>query len=765
MRQPAPAAPVNHQPQEAVLSRRRPEIFRPAFFPLLFAAAFVLAAVLPARGAENPVKVSDAPVSFQAKQLSHDDAKQTVTAIGDVQLEQGKKILRADKMVYYLATDTVDAIGNVSLLDDKGDVHFAEYVELSKDLKKGFIHGLLSLLNDGSRFTAAEAYRDKGVTTMRDATYTPCKVCETDPKPLWQLKADKIVHDEKAKTVHYDNARLEFLGVPLLYTPVFSHADPTVKRKSGFLRPSYGYSSDVGTYVEGGYYFGDIAPDKDATLIVRPTSLKGTLLEGEWRERFKNGSMKINLAGAKSDVKKEDGTVEPGRERGDINATGLFDLSNTWRAGFDVQRASDKEFLRLYDLPGQQNVLQSDAYAERFSGRNYARVAATNFQDVRLGTHPGQPSILPEIEDSMTGEPDGMLGGRWTAGFSTLGLYRSSSGEDMQRASVDAGWERRNISPLGFSTRVSLDTRGDFYAVQDSDISKTDPTQSPSSQTFRGTAVAGMTTSYPMVRRFDGSQVVVEPLVGASFSPRINNSPLDIPNEDSIDLQLDTNNLFAENRFPGIDRQEDGARVNYGLKTGLYGDNGRYARAFIGQSYRFSDRTIFPQGSGLENKASDVVGQFNVSLSRYLSGDYRFQMDSHNLSLQRHEFQANAGNATVDASAKYIYIAPTAGTGFTQSRQQALVSGSYKFAHDWWADSEVLADMGEQPGLRRAMVGLNYADECFSFSVEGVRNLINPASGENGTVLMVRLGFKNIGEFNTPHIQLSKAPDTVPAPP
>jgi LPS-assembly protein len=726
------------------------------------AAAMLVAGpgVQPAHAADNPVKTSAAPVSFQARQISHDDEAQTVTAIGDVQLEQGNKILRADKMVYNLGTDTVDAIGNVSLLDEDGNVHFAEYVELSKDLKKGFIHSLLSLLADGSRFTAAEAKRDGDVTTMTDGSYTPCKVCETDPKPLWQIRADKVVHNQKTKTVRYDNARLEFMGVPLLYTPVFSHADPTVKRKSGFLRPSYGYSSDVGAYVQGGYYFGDIAPDKDATLIVRPTALEGTLLQGEWRQRFENGRVEIDLAGVRSDLKKEDGTVKENRNRGDIMANGLFDLNDKWRAGFDVQRASDKEFLRLYNLPGQQNVLQSDAYAERFSGRDYAVVEALSFQDVRLGTRPDQPAIVPNIEDRMIGEPGALLGGRWTAGLSTLGLYRSASGQDVQRASVDAGWERRHISPMGFSTRVSLDTRGDYYGVQDSDISKTDPSQDSATQTFRGTGVASVTTSYPMVRRFDKGQMVVEPLVGASYSPRINNSPLDIPNEDSIDLQLDTNNLFADNRFPGIDRQEDGARVNYGLKTGIYGDSGRYARAFIGQSYRFSDRTIFPQGSGLEDKASDVVGQFNVSMSRYLSGDYRIQMDSRNLSVQRHEFQANTGNETVGLAAKYIYIAPTAGTGFTQSRQQALISGSYKFTKNWWADSEVLTDMGEEPGLRRALVGVNYADECFSFSVEGSRNLVNPASGENGTVLMMRLGFKNIGEFNAPHIQLGKAADT-----
>src|ERR1035437_3994294 len=142
------------------------------------------------------------PVHFTAKTLTHDDESQTVTAIGDVELVQGRQILRADKMVYYLSEDKVTALGNVSLLDDRGDVHFAEYVELHDQMKDGFVQGLLSLLADGSRFTATSAKRENGgmKTTMTDATYTACKVCENDPHPLWQIKASQVVHNVEDKS-------------------------------------------------------------------------------------------------------------------------------------------------------------------------------------------------------------------------------------------------------------------------------------------------------------------------------------------------------------------------------------------------------------------------------------------------------------------------------------------------------------------------------------------------------------------------------------
>ncbi len=707
-------------------------------------------------GVADTLKSTDLPVAFNSKSLSHDDEKQTVTAQGDVELVQGSQILRADKMVYHLDTDTVEALGNVSLLDEEGNVSFAEYVSLNKSMKDGFVHSLLSLLADGSRFTAAEARRENGTKmTLTDATYTPCKVCETDPHPLWQIKADKVIHDEADHSVKYKNARLEFAGVPLAFAPIFSHADPSVKRKSGFLRPSYGYSSEQGAHAQLGYYFGDIRPDLDATLSVRPTTQAGVLVQGELRKRFENGRIQMDVSGVKSDRHEEDGRVEENRLRGHIFANGLFDIDEKWRAGFNVQRASDKEFLRLYDITSQ-DVLESRAYAERFSGRDYTNISAFNFQDVRLGLRPDQPDVLPSLEHRSYGEPDKLFGGRWTAGLSTLELRRSGDDQDVQRGSVDLGWERRDVSRQGFVTRVSLSGRGDFYAVQDSAAAVLNPALESSTTDTRGMAVASADVSYPLVHRVEKAQVVIEPQIGLSASPQTDDTPLEIPNEDSIDIQLDSNNLFSGNRFPGIDRVEDGARVNYGLRAGLYGDNGRYGRVFLGQSYRLDDDAIFPAGSGLDDRASDVVGQINASVSKYLSGDYRFQMDNRSLVIHRHEFQAHLGNDMVNVNGKYIFIDPTAGTGFTESRQQALLDGTYSFRPNWWLNAGTLVDMGEEPGLRKAALGINYADECFSFSLQGARSLITEASGQNGTVLMLRVGLKNLGEFSAPGIRLTK---------
>ena len=89
---------------------------------------------------------------------------------------------------------------------------------------------------------ASRADRTAGnYTVFENGVYTACAPCKDDPKkpPLWQVKGARIIHDQKERMLYFENAQLEFFGVPMAYLPYFSTPDPTVKRKTGFLMPSY----------------------------------------------------------------------------------------------------------------------------------------------------------------------------------------------------------------------------------------------------------------------------------------------------------------------------------------------------------------------------------------------------------------------------------------------------------------------------------------------------------------------------------------------
>ncbi len=180
----------------------------------------------------------DAPVDLAADELIYAQDGNVVTATGNVEITQAGYVLLADQVEYHQDADRMLAVGNVSLLQLGGNVLFADEIELSDQMRNGFIKSVRLLLSDQSRMAAREGERRNGqVMELHKVLYSPCRICDDEPEkaPLWQIKAGQVTHDQEKKTISYRNAFLELWGVPVAYSPYFSHPDPSVKRKSGFI--------------------------------------------------------------------------------------------------------------------------------------------------------------------------------------------------------------------------------------------------------------------------------------------------------------------------------------------------------------------------------------------------------------------------------------------------------------------------------------------------------------------------------------------------
>ena len=78
------------------------------------------------------------------------------------------------------------------------------------------------------------------------------------------------------------------------------------------------------------------------------------------------------------------------------------------------------------------------------------------------------------------------------------------------------------------------------------------------------------------------------------------------------------------NRFTGSDRVTSGSRVDYGFKTGVYGNGGGSSSLLFGQSYRFFGDGPFEAGSCLEDDLSDYGARVQVSTTSDL--DFLFRL-------------------------------------------------------------------------------------------------------------------------------------------
>lgn len=696
---------------------------------------------------------SNAPVDMVADRLEHDEQSGQVTATGNVELTQSGRVLRAARVTYNTGTGKVTADGNVVLNDANGDVHLADNVELSEEMSKGFVDGLHSYLADGGQFRARRGERkSETLLTMHEASYTPCDCdLDRDGDPAWRIRADEVTYDEAAHKISYKNPKFDIYGTPVLWLPYLSHSDGKVKRKSGLLTPDVGYDSQLGFVATQNYYW-SIGPDQDLTVGAMLTTQEKPVALGQYRQRWNNAEFQfdgsVTESGRIDSIAGEDVHQED-EWRGHIFAEGKWDINNKWRAGVDIEATSDDQYLRQYGF-SSKDVLENEVYAERFSGRNYAVVRAMAFQDVRVREEQtDQPHILPEAIINFVGEPNATLGGRWEVTASTLGLVREGSGQDVGRATLQAEWQRRDTTDFGLVNTLNLSARGDVYSVNDRDIATAGSGRSSSGSEKRFLPQLHNVTSMPFVKPMERVQVMVEPLVALTAATNINSKDGSIPNEDSQDVQIDATSLFEADRFPGYDRIEDRSRVTYGVRSGVYGYEGSHLTAFIGQSYNFDDDgNPFPKGSGLSQQESDIVGSIGGQYGRHFGFDYRFQLDK-GISSQRHEFDGFAQWDRLALGSRYLFAKGLSETNIDESREQIEGTMAYYLTSAWRARLGALQDLGEDPGLRKAVFGLDYFGCCLSASVTAERNLTSDSSGDSGTDVMFRIGLKGLGEFES----------------
>ncbi len=721
----------------------------------LCAALAILIAVAaapqrPAVSAELPDK--ETPILLLADTVTYDEGLGVVTATGNVEVSQGDYVLLADTMTYTEDTEVVTASGNVALIDPNGDVLFSDFVELTGDLREGAIQGIRVLLSDGARLAAASAVRTEGNrTVLNRAVYSVCELRKEDRMraPLWQIKAVRVVHDQETQRIEYQDAWLEIYGIPVFYTPYFSHPDPTVERQSGFLAPAFSSNRNIGFAIQPTYYW-TLAPNEDITLSPIITTQAGIVALGEYRRRTRNGLMEIELSGTIADREDTDNgqkEVHKNQFRGHIDATGRFDLSRRWRWGFDVEAASDKTYLRLYDLNNDAS-LTSRAFAEGFYGQSYAAVNAYYFQGLtEEDDNSESPIVAPWTEYHYVSEP-GWAGSHFNFDTSMMSLNRVE-GRDSTRFSVGGSWTLPYIGAIGDVYRLTASLRADAYRYRDVDPTSNDPDSSgPTVSGFDARIVPQIAFqwSLPMVRNVGDSHEVLEPIFALVASTDGNN-PGKIPNEDSQDFEFDETHLFDPDRFTGLDRVDSGQRIDYGVKWTSFEDDGASLNVFLGQSLRLGGSSPFDPGSGVQDDLSDVVGRVQFMPFDNVDLVYRFRVNTRDFEFERNELGFIAGPPELTLAGSYTFIE---GENNEFGDREEIAGTLSSQLTDYWSTFLVSRYDIEDDSFRTYGGGLTYEDECLIVRFSAIRSLYRDDEIKPSTDFLLQFSFKTLGDFGLP---------------
>jgi LPS-assembly protein len=696
-----------------------------------------------AQGLSSPLQGDGKqPVLISADDVIYDQETGSVTARGNVQIAQGERVLVADQVNYSERDQNVIATGNVSLHEPDGSVVFSNYMQLKDDMKEGVIDSIRILMSDNSRMAARQGSRTEGnKTTLNRAVYSPCHLCAEDRTraPIWQIKAYKVVHDQQNKEIRYEDAFLEVFGVPVIYTPYFSHPDPSVKRKAGILPPSIGSSTELGQRIAIPYYW-PIAPNRDITVTPIITTKQGLVMAATYRALTKRGSYNVEGSLTYGDLF-DSNTGLPTKQgwRGHIFADGQFDLTNDTRWGFKLQRASDETYLRRYRFR-EFDRLRSELYGETFMGQSYFSVRGYAFQSLRANDDErATPLVLPWVNYSFFGQPD-RLGGRLSMDVDALVLERES-GVSSRRFSVRGQWQRPFYSRFGEIYTLSLNLRGDGYSTKN----VFDP-QGQRANDLAGRVLPEMTLEWrlPFVRSLGMVRQMVEPLGSITLAPYGGN-PSGIPNEDSTAVEFDEASLLKPNRFAGLDRVESGPRAMAGVRMGLYGQKGGASTFTFGQIFRLKPDPQFGSQTGLSGTRSDYVGRIDILPNEYVDLSHRFRLNSSTMEFEQNEVRAIVGPRVLKFDIGYVQVKGDPSDINLPDRNELYTATRAQLTDNWALTASMRRDLRD--GGRTISTGgaLVYQDECIELGLLFNRRFtsdrdIKPSTSVNFTVRLLNLG-------------------------
>lgn len=695
-------------------------------------------------------------IDFEAEQLSYDNATDIVTARGNVVLRSKDRSVRANEVTWDRGTGSIIASGNVRLVDESGNQLFTESIQLNDQFEAGAMADLLIALRAGGRLAARSAARgEDGTTILTDAAYTACAISDAEgcaKDPSWRITAKKVIYDQSASRVRFQGAMIELFGARILPLPGLALRTDG-KAESGFLVPDFRITAVNGIEVSGEYYW-RMGDNRDLKLGAYVFSSVAPMASAQWRHLTDKGAYQVTGFVTASD-RASDLTGGVGFEndpRGYLDANGRFQFTPEWSLTGSIRVASDRTFLRRYDL-SREDRLRSVVNLERIDDKSYLSIAGWATQTLRIIADQGQiPLALPAIDYRRLVD-DPVLGGRIQLQANTLALVRTD-GQDTQRAFAAAKWDLRRMTGMGQVVTLTALLRGDVYHTQDTLSTITEAYRGREGWTTRGVATAAIDIEWPFVGAAFGGTQVLKPRVQLVASPQTRN--LAIPNEDSRAIDLEDSNLFALNRFAGYDRIEDGARITWGLDWELTRP-GLRIKSTIGQSYRLEGQNeIFPNGTGLSERVSDFVGRTEVRVGNLVSLTHRYRLDKDNFIVRRNELDAAIGTARTYLEIGYLRLNRNITTvEDLADREELRAAGRIAFARNWSIfgsgifslssaeDNPFFTLEGFEP--IRTRIGVAYQDECMEFGATFRRDFVTAGDALRGNTFQIFFALRNLG--------------------
>ena len=620
-----------------------------------------------------------------------------LVARGNVEAFQGDTRIRAKSISYDGQSGALTIEGPIVLTDGTGSVILADAAELDAGLQNGLLLGARMVLNQQVQLAAVQLDRVDGrYSQLYKTAVTSCKICNDGEVPLWQIRARRVIHDEAAQQLYFDDATFHIRTVPVFYLPRLRMPDPTLDRATGFLTPSVRTTSQLGTGIKVPYFI-KLGDSRDLTLTPYLSTATRTL-EFRYRQAFVTGRMSFEGAYTRDDEL-------PGITRGYLVGDGTFDLPRDYELSFNIKIVSDDAYFTEYGY-SDEDRLRSDVTVTRARRDGYVRASLYNFETLRDGEiNSTLPTLVIDGEVERRFFPKS-LGGEVRLSLQAHSHQRSSVidviGRDVARINGKVEYLQRFTHQSGFVT----DARGGlsfnaFDITQDSSFEQNHAELVP---------FAAVGLSYPMIRR--GANGVTQTLTPLAQIGWVGGQRLNIPNDESTRVEFDQGNLLSLSRFPRPDRRERGTLSAVGVTWARVDPKGWDAHMAVGQVFRSVFDAEFTDTSGMSGTSSDILLAGQIRNRAGMSLTARTLVDS-DLQISKAELRGDWLFRDASLGGTFVWLE----TDLVENRPDPIselsLDGSYDFRKHWTASADLRYDI-ENRRAATAGLGLTYNNECVS---------------------------------------------------
>lgn len=527
-------------------------------------------------------------INIYANEIQVDKTGEEISAFGDaIAINENDVRIKSNEIFYIKKENKLDAFGEVILNDEAKNTFFFDELSSSNRLEKITGREVRARLQDDSRMVGSEYIKDGEISIIKDAEYTPCKESDYLIKncPGWKLKSKRVIHDNKTKTIHYDHARIQLFNIPVFYLPYFSHPDPSVKKRTGFLMPTIQTDNQLGETFSIPFFL-NLESNLDLTFTPNIQTNSNNFYNLNYRQLNEHIKLEVNTSiddndddsGTSNHLFLDSTIFNP---FGSLNAYLQTSNNDTYmrknkinnftslKSGIDFEREVDNTFFLIETFSYKHLTAQNEQWEYLFPNISY------NINNIENDIYDGNMSL----ENSFS-------------------VRKNLNKSYTSQASSQLDWNNLKINKkFGLISHNEANMRITSISI--------DEKSEKDSSNIRFYPQISSKITYPLLKNSTSVSQILTPIIMPIIAP-YNNYTSNKP--------VTNSNLFSSNRATSIYQWESGPRINYGIEWYINSKNTADLKTTIGQSYRFNK-----DNADTAKEASNYFVNSNITLN---SGNY-----------------------------------------------------------------------------------------------------------------------------------------------